>query len=86
MVCGKVVLCVRCERIQVLATWLPEHLAACLYDVLRMFPHLVNTAHSGVRLEENEPEATILLCQKKVSRSCDSKCSYSDSTWNGYIS
>lgn len=49
------------SRVQGLATWLPEHIAACLYDVLRIFPYLVNTVHSGVRLEENEPEATLLL-------------------------
>lgn len=53
------------SRIQGLAIWLPEHIAACLYDLLRMFPHLLNTAHSGARLEKNEPEATLLLCQKK---------------------
>lgn len=50
---------------------------------LRTFPHSVSvpTAHSGVRLE-NDPEAPLLLCQKKVSRSCDSKHSYSDSPWD----
>lgn len=54
------------------------------HAALRTFPRSVSvpTAHSGVRLDENDTEAPLLLCQKKKgSRSRDSKRSYSDSSW-----